>query len=344
MATVAQEILHSTTRVARENLHWRRPLIAGIVTGLLAALCIATNHTSYAVPLAVGSWFTSLLDTQQKFGLHLRTMSWSALWLAIGATIGGLASSTGYWQLLIVAAMSVGCGYAGALGGTGLGNGSLVLVMYAVFAGAPMSDRSAITTGLLVLIGGLVTIVTSVVMYAIGAREQMRERPLKPESVSSRLRNHLHLHDVNLRHGVRLAVVMVVATAIAHSLHWPHEYWIPMTVAWVARPGRYLTLERTWHRVLGTLIGIVIVVCLMMTSGDSPYELAVLAAAGATLTLIFVRANYAIAVAGITIAVMSLFAIEGQSVEMNAPYRMWATVIAGVLLSLGTLIWPARQD
>lgn len=344
MASAIRSVLASTTRLEKANLHWHRPLIAGIVTGLLAALCIATDHTSYAVPLAVGSWFTSLIDTQQKFGLHLRTMSWSALWLAIGATIGGLASSTGYWQLLIVAAMSLGCGFAGALGGLGLGNGSLTLVMYAVFAGAPVDDRAALTTGLLVLLGGLVTIVISIALYAIGSREQMHEHPPAHPTVASRLRRHLHLNDEFVRHGVRLAIVMVVATAIAHALDWPHEYWIPMTVAWVARPGRQLTLERTWHRILGTIAGIVVVTALMLTSGNSPYELAVLAAAGATMTLIFIRAHYAIAVAGITIAVMSLFAIEGQSLEMNAPYRIWATLVAGVLLTIGTLVWPSRDE
>ena len=344
MSSVIQGVLSSTIRIEKANLHWRRPLIAGIVTGLIAAVCIATNHTSYAVPLALGSWFTSLIDTQQKFGSHLRTMMWSALWLAIGATLGGLASSTGYWQLLIVAAMSMACGFAGALGGLGLGNGSLVLVMYAVFAGAPVSERAAITTGVLVLLGAIITIVTSVVLYAIGAREQLHERPPAQPSVAGRLRSHLHPSDEFVRHGVRLAIVMVAATAIAHFLGWPHEYWIPMTVAWVARPGRQLTLERTWHRVLGTLAGIALATVLMLTSGNSPYELAVMAAAGATITLMFVRAHYAIAVTGITVTMMALFAIEGQSFEMNAPYRILATLVAGALLALGTLIWPARQE
>ena len=343
MPSTIKSVLSSTTRVERANLHWRRPLIAGTVTGLLAALCIATDHTSYAVPLAVGAWFTSLIDTQQKFGLHLRTMSWSALWLAVGATIGGLASSTGYWQLLIVAVVALACGYAGALGNLGLGNGSLTLVMYAIFAGAPVSDRHAFQTGLLVLLGGIVTIVMSALIYGVSAREQLKARPERVASVRSRLHSHLHLHDDLVQHGLRLALVMTVATAIAHSLNWPHEYWIPMTIAWVARPGRQLTVERTWHRVLGTLAGIAFVTVLMLTAGNSPYELAVLTAAGATLTLIFVRAHYAIAVAGITIAIMSLFAIEGQSFEMNAIYRIWATLVAGALLLVGTLVWPARK-
>jgi uncharacterized membrane protein YccC len=82
----------------------------------------------------------------------------------------------------------------------------------------------------------------------------------------------------------------------------------------------------------------------MFTSGNPPYELAVLAAAGATMTLIFVRAHYALAVTGITVTVMALFAIEGQSFDLNAPYRIWATLVAGALLALGTFVWPSRDD
>lgn len=344
MASTARRVLASTVRVERPNLHWRRPVITGIIAGLIAAVCIATDHTSFVVPLAVGAWFTSLTDTRQAMGVHWHTMAWTALWVAAGATIGGLASSLGYWQLVTVAIMSIACGFAGSLGGLGVGNGSLVLVMYAIFAGAPVSDRTAMQTGLLVLAGGAITIVVTLAIYLAFARGQFRERAARPDSVRSRLLAHVHLRDENFQHGIRLALVMMVATVIAHSLGWPHEYWIPMTVAWVARAGHDLTLERTWHRVLGTLAGIVVVVAMMRTAGNSPYELAVLVAAGASMTLIFARANYALAVTGITIAVMSLFAIEGQSIEVNAPYRIWATLIAGGLLALGTLLWPSGDD
>lgn len=343
MTSTAKGVLASTVRVDRPNLHWRRPLITGIVTGLIAAGCIATDHTSFVVPLAVGAWFTSLTDTRQAMGVHWRTMAWTALWISVGATLGGLASSIGYWQLLVVAALAVCCGFAGSLGGLGVGNGSLVLVMYAIFAGAPVTDRTAVNTGLLALIGGVITIFVTLVIYALFARNQFREAAPRLASVRARLSGHLHLGDENLQHGLRLAALMVVATAVAHVLAWPHEYWIPMTVAWVARSGQGLTLERTWHRVLGTLAGIAIVTLMMLTAGDSPYQLAVLVAAGSTMTLIFARANYALAVTGITIAVMSLFEIEGQSLEINAIYRIWATLIAGALLTLGALIWPADR-
>ncbi|MGI9136124.1 MAG: FUSC family protein [Candidatus Nanopelagicales bacterium] len=339
MASETRDFVLSTGKVTRENLHWRRPLLIAIVTGSLTALCILTGHTSYAVPIAVGAWFTALSDTRQAFGVHWRYMAWTCMWLAIGATIGGFASTTGSWQLIIVGAMSLACGFAGALGGLGLANGSLTLVMYAIFAGAPVSDRTAGQTGLLVLAGGIISILVSLVVYLIGARSQLHEHRPAPDSIRHRLSEHLNLHDDYVWHSVRLAVAMVVATALSHALGWPHEYWIPMTVAWIARPGRRLTLERTMHRVLGTLAGIVVVIGLMLTAGYSQYQLAVLVAAGAGMTLIFIRANYTLAVTGITIAVLCLFAVEGQSLEINAPYRIAATLLAGAITALSALLW-----
>lgn len=344
MASSTRDFVLSTGRVTRENLQWRRPVLIAVVTGLLAALCIATDHISYTVPLAVGAWFTSLSDSRQDFGIHWRTMGWTCIWLSVGATIGGLASTLGHWQLLVVGFMSICCGFAGALGGLGLVNGSLTLVMYAIFAGAPVSDRTAAQTGILVLAGGIISILVTFAVYALTARDQLRAHSAPHETARHRMRSHLTKDDEYLWHGVRLAVAMVLATALSHALSWPHEYWIPMTVAWIARPGKRLTLERTLHRVLGTLAGIVLVVCLMMTAGYSEYQLAVLVAAGAAMTLIFIRANYALAVTGITVAVMSLFAIEGQSVEVNAPYRIWATIMAGVITAMCATLWlPDRR-
>jgi uncharacterized membrane protein YccC len=343
MDSTARAVLASTTRFDKSGAHWHRPVITGVVTGLIVVVCIATGHQSYALPLALGSWFTSVLDSHQVFGSHLRTMVGSVLWLALGATLGGVASSTGYWQLLIVAVVAFICGFAGALGEFEVSAGSLALAMYALFAGIPISERSALQTGLLTLIGGLITIAVTMVLYLIGARAQVHQHESVTSSRAERLRSHLHPGDVFVRHGYRLAVLMVIATAIAHSMSWPHEYWIPMTVAWVARPGRRLTLERTWLRILGTLAGIVIIAVVMWATGNPPYELAILVAAAIILHLSFVRANYAIAVVGLTITVMALFAIEGESVELNAPYRFVATVGAGVLLSLGTLLWPAAE-
>jgi uncharacterized membrane protein YccC len=344
MASRAKTLLTSPRRLEKSNVHWRRPAIIGAVTGLIATVCIATGHNAYALPLVTGAWFTALLDTHDLIGPHLRKMCGTVLWLSVGATIGGLASSTGYWQLIIVAVVAFICGFAGAFGNFGLGAGSLALAMYALFAGMPVSERTALQGGALTLLGGAISISITLVIYLVGARSQVRVGGAAPAPRLATLKSHLRPDDPYLRHAVRLSVLMVIATAIAHSMSWPHEYWIPMTVAWVARPGRILTLERTWNRILGTLAGIVFITCLMLVTGNPPYELAFLITAGVTLHLALVRANYAIAVSGLTVTIMALFAIDGQTVEMNAPYRIVATLIAGLLLSIGALLWPVAEE
>lgn len=137
---------------------------------------------------------------------------------------------------------------------------------------------------------------------------------------------------------------MVVATGLAAWLDWPHHYWIPMTVAWIARPARTATVEKVVHRMLGTLGGIVLAVVLINDVGMNPYVLASIVAVGVAISLIFLRANYPIAVVGLTLAVIALFDIDGEPVDETAPYRVAATLLAGLLALLGTLIWPAPKD
>lgn len=95
---------------------------------------------------------------------------------------------------------------------------------------------------------------------------------------------------------------------------------------------------------LGTLAGIVLAVLLIDDVGMNPYVLAVLVGVGVVISLIFLRANYPIAVTGLTMAVIALFAIDGEPVDETAPYRVAATLLAGVIALLGTLIWPAQAE
>jgi hypothetical protein len=339
MTVHAREFVATTIAVPRENLHWRRPLIAAVVSGALAAACIALGHPTYALPFAVGAWCTALTDGAEEFGIHWRTMAWTCLWVAAGATLGGFVSTWGFWELPVVAVVSLVCGYVACLGRLGIGCGSLALALYAIFAGEPITDRSALQTGTFVLLGGVIAIAVTYVLCLIGARQALMAKPTPVPSALSRLRSHLTAHDEYLWHGVRLSIAMVIGTAVSHSLGWPHEYWIPMTIALIARPSKRLSLERTVHRVLGTLAGIVVLTALVLLIGSNPYELAVLVAIGAGISLAVVRANYTLACVGYTIGVMCLFAIEGQSIELNTPYRIMATVIAGIITALCALLW-----
>lgn len=336
--------VRSSVTVNTSLLSWWRPLISAVVTFGLIAACIVLEHPEYAVPVAIGSWFAGITNSGGPIGTHWRSMVWTTALITFGATLGALVSNSLIAQLVVVVLMALACGFVGCLGPTPMTNGIVTLVVYTVFAGAPSDHRSAFTTGFLILLGGFACILVTVGLYALGRSPGFSARPISGPPWRGVLRAHAHASDDFLRHSVRLAVVMIIATGLAAWLDWPHHYWIPMTVAWIARPARTATVEKVVHRMLGTLAGIVLAVLLIDDVGMNPYVLAVLVGVGVVISLIFLRANYPIAVTGLTMAVIALFAIDGEPVDETAPYRVAATLLAGVIALLGTLIWPAQAE
>jgi uncharacterized membrane protein YccC len=73
------------------------------------------------------------------------------------------------------------------------------------------------------------------------------------------------------------------------------------------------------------------------------YWLCVVAGAGVGLCLAFVRANYAISVIGVTLVIISLFALQGEPVGETLFYRLSATAIACVLAFLASMMWRERE-
>ncbi len=342
MSFALRSTLIGTTHVRRDQLKWRRPLISALVTAALTAACIAVGDPKLAFPIAVGAWFAGIADTGEVIGDHWRSMSWTTLWVSMGALVGGLTSEIGNFELLTVAALALVCGFAGALGPRGALNGLLMLVVYAVFAGAPTSDRGAVQIGLVVVLGGVVQIAVAVVPALVRHPRALRRTRPRADGILGRLRAHTAKDDMFLRHGARLAVAMVAATAVANATSWPHEYWIPMTVAWMTRPDRDGTATRVVERTIGTLAGILAAAVLIDGLDRGPYALVIIIGSGVFVSLVFLQANYALAVVGLTTTVIALFTLLGEPVSGTAPYRVAATLAAGVITVLASFLWPLR--
>jgi uncharacterized membrane protein YccC len=97
--------------------------------------------------------------------------------------------------------------------------------------------------------------------------------PLTPEQLrrfvtpdgwpASALRPHLRLDSLVLRHAVRMALALASAYYLALALPWgSHPYWLVLSVAVVLRGNLGETLVRRNARVLGTLLGCLVVVAL----------------------------------------------------------------------------------
>ena len=335
-------ILLGQTHVDRSAFTWRRPLVAAAVGAILVVVAIAAGAPAHAIPLAAGSLLVGIAGGPEPQGDRWRIMLWATVWVTFGATLGGLVSNASVWELLVVAVVAAGCGFVGVMGPRAAVVGVLTLVVYAVFAGTPDSHLSALETGALVALGALVQVVVAVIPVAITHPRAFCGAEAHLGSLRSRLMPHLKTDDEFFRHGARLALAMVVASLAGHFSGLPHQYWIPMTVAWISRPDRHGTTTKALARVLGTLAGVALSIIVIEGLHVQSYGIAILVGIGSFVLLAFIWANYTIAVVGITLMMIALFTLVGDPVGTTAISRTIATVIAGVITVLAALTWPAR--
>jgi uncharacterized membrane protein YccC len=154
---------------------------------------------------------------------------------------------------------------------------------------------------------------------------------------------NIDLRGEYLRHAVRLSIAMAIAAAIAfwskREFDFPHDYWIPMTVAWVARPDFDGTVSRVFARIVGVVFGVTAAAIGIEVLDAQSYGLAVLVGIGTWVALVFIWSNYAVAVIGVTLLVLSLYAVEDDRSWTELGARLLATVVAGVIVIVISELW-----
>ncbi len=176
--------------------------------------------------------------------------------------------------------------------------------------------------------------------WPIGRRCKFSRRlsaPLEPVAAL------LHRRDPNslfTRHALRISALMVIATTISEFDGLPHSFWIPLTVAWVARSDFASTTARVTQRVLGTLFGVIIALLVIDLIGASVSLEIVMFATGAMVCCLFLVANYTICTVGVTLWLMAVLDINSAPLET----RVFQTLVAGVLVIIASQISPTRTS
>ena len=168
--------------------------------------------------------------------------------VTIGTAVGGLVSDNQILHVFIGGIAGLVCGLGAAASIPSMTAGVLGLVVYTIFSGSPIDLLDWKTNALLMLLGAAVMCSTVIAEFAI--RALFRRKPtlrgvIAEQSYWARASTHLHWSDQFILHSIRLALVIMIATMLEEILSFPHSYWIPMTVAWIARPDRDGTVERS---------------------------------------------------------------------------------------------------
>jgi uncharacterized membrane protein YccC len=331
-------VLVGTAHVERGKIVWKMPLRSSIVIVLLLAAFLAAGRPMEAIPVAIGALFASVADVGEHVGHRWRTMLWTTMWLMIACATGDAVSDFRIILFVASAAAALLAGFAGAIGTRASLIGVLSLVVFTIFAGTPEVPWEFVPNALLMGLGGVVQTAVTCIPPLIRNR-QLIHKPDDAGFVLPRMREHLHAKDPFVRHAVRLAIAILAATVIEFVIQHPHAYWIPMTVAWVARPDHNGTVSKVAARMIGTLIGLVLVAATIWAFGWSEVGIVLIIGGGSMLALAFIWANYAIAVAGVTTFVIALFSLIGDPVRATLPIRALDTFIAGVITVAASYIW-----
>jgi uncharacterized membrane protein YccC len=317
---------------------WPDAVRGTLVTALVTTIPVLTGNLEKAIPLSIGAAFIAISESGQEFSRRWRATLWTTAGLMLAVGLGSALSNVYLLAIAVTGIVAFACGVIGFLGPRFAVGGLLSLVLFAIYVGVPVPLDGAFTSAALVGLGGIVQALASMAMGITRGKHRLPKGPREPlPSVADMWRQD----HTFVAHGIRLAIVMVIATAISESVAIPHPYWLPMSVAWMSKPDHEGTVVRVLHRLVGTVTGLLIafvVVAVVRPSGSGFLPLALI---GVALAIAFIWVNYAIAVTGVTIWVVSLFAMVGDPVTSTMNARLLATAGAAALVLIAAWI-PAR--
>ncbi|GAA6619514.1 FUSC family protein [Scytonema sp. NUACC26] len=179
-----------------------------------------------------------------------------------------------------------------------------------------------------------------------GKQSNIAQRDIFPPAQSEcyaiidTLRNHLTFDSVMFRHALRLALIVTFAELLASLLQLPRGYWITLTALVALKPNFGGTFETTVQRVIGTILGGIIGITLVLLI-KNPLAIAV-----CFLLLVFtamsVRSlSYSIFTILLTPAIILLLNLISAGGWKVGVLRIVDSLAGGVLALLGSyLLFP----
>ena len=151
------------------------------------------------------------------------------------------------------------------------------------------------------------------------------------------------LKSTIFRHSVRLTIALLVAYLLGYFLEIQNTYWILLTVIVIMRPSYGLTKERSKDRILGTLIGALIAVGIVLVT-QNVIVYAVLAYISLIFAFSLIQQNYKSAAALVTISIIFVYSLINPNAFEVIQYRVLDTIIGSIIAVVANyLILPSWE-
>jgi len=147
--------------------------------------------------------------------------------------------------------------------------------------------------------------------------------------------DNLTFSSSTFRHSLRVSIVMIIGFLVARTLDSSHSYWILLTILVISKPGFSLTKQRNYQRLIGTVVGALAGVGILLYVHDrhALFFILLFCMIGAYS---FQRKNYVVSVLFMTPYILVLFDFLGMGGLSIAKERVYDTLIGSGIALLGS--------
>ncbi|MEK6450597.1 MULTISPECIES: FUSC family protein [unclassified Myroides] len=157
------------------------------------------------------------------------------------------------------------------------------------------------------------------------------------------LKENLNFTSTIFRHATRLTLTILVGLIISNIFNLLNGYWILLTIVVIMRPGFGLTKQRSFERVIGTVLGGLLAFGLLYVI-DNVTVIAYITVITMIIGYWFSHTDYKVGVTFITMYVVLIYGILTPNFMDLLIFRVIDTLI-GALLAFGAnyLLWPSWE-
>lgn len=164
-----------------------------------------------------------------------------------------------------------------------------------------------------------------------------------PKSNFSTVLNNLSFKSPIFVYAIRMSLLVMFGGLIGYLLpEFRYASWIILTIVLVARPTYNTTQKRNYQRIVGSVVGLLISVGLLITI-HSPLTLFAIAALSLYLFLLFNKPNYMVCVVFITICIVLSQKIYNGDAASILSSRFAFTLVGAFFALLGALAIPINH-
>jgi uncharacterized membrane protein (TIGR01666 family) len=145
------------------------------------------------------------------------------------------------------------------------------------------------------------------------------------------------------RHSLRLTITIMAGFIIGKLLPFQNVYWILLTIVVIMRPGYGLTKERSYNRVIGTILGGLIAFGIV-TLVHNHIAISIFAIFCMLIGISFTQSNYKVSTTLVTMYVVFVYGILTPNIVEVIQFRILDSLVGAALAFLANhYLWPAWE-